>query len=337
MTEEETLTVPTFSVQTSEKTEFDEDDYEYPFVYYKNEFPTRDQEIEELSAEPAEGHEDVFEPVEDKNDLIELTEENITAPAEGHRVEHEYVFKPIEDNSDFTEPSEENITAPIEGQRAEFEDSLESAEANSDFTESTEGIPTEPVEGHRVEMIEYDEAAVVQPEYESDMQRYADTTTESIVQQANGKMLEIVDRPSDVEMQFERAEENTVDGFDNLNDLDEIFRNNIEITPFDTKTEDVQWVRISLREPIFLSIDYRSIANHPLIIAAYKKYNHLILGQTTNNGRIEYILGVPGIFESQYVNTLRQLGFTQFKTVVDSGVLRPGDYGYWLCPMLKHY
>ncbi|MDR1560359.1 MAG: hypothetical protein LBS84_11830 [Clostridiales bacterium] len=122
--------------------------------------------------------------------------------------------------------------------------------------------------------------------------------------------------------------------YDVLGDLNVIFDENIEINPFDTSSPDAQWVRISLKEPVYLPIDYRYLMNHPLIVAAYKKYNHLILGRMNNDGKTEYALGMPGIYEPQYVNAARMMGFTQFKTVAENGgQLRPGDYGYWLTPL----
>ena len=116
-----------------------------------------------------------------------------------------------------------------------------------------------------------------------------------------------------------------------LSSLKEILDNNIEINPFDSKTPGEKWVRISLREPVYLPMDYRYFMNHPFIIAAYKKYNHMILGCMDDEGN--YFLGVPGVYEPQHKNALRQLGFTQFKTVKDSEELRQNDYGYWLAPI----
>ena len=121
-----------------------------------------------------------------------------------------------------------------------------------------------------------------------------------------------------------------------LSNLKEVFDNNIEITPFETKSPDEKWVRVSLREPIYLPVDYRLLMNHPFIIAAYKKYNHLIMGYITDNGKTRYILGVPGVYEPQYVNTVHHLGFTQFKTVLDKKELNPDDHGYWLTSLYMH-
>jgi len=122
-------------------------------------------------------------------------------------------------------------------------------------------------------------------------------------------------------------------GFDSIRSLKEVFDSNIEITPFESKSAEEKWVRVSLREPVFLPVDYRYFMNHPFIIAAYRKYNHLIMGTITGKGKTQYVLGVPGVYEPQYVNAAHQLGFTQFKTIHDSEELHPNDYGYWLAPV----
>ena len=149
--------------------------------------------------------------------------------------------------------------------------------------------------------------------------------------QEETKEADIVDKPAD-----ERAPgaESSVLDYSH-GDLAEIFANNIEITPFDTISQNTKWVRISLREPVFLPVSYRLLMNHPLIIAAYKKYNHMIMGCITDNYETNYVLGVPGIYEPQYISAAQQLGFTQFKTVTANVVLHPGDYGYWLTPLTK--
>jgi len=120
--------------------------------------------------------------------------------------------------------------------------------------------------------------------------------------------------------------------YETLGTLKEIFDNNIEITPFEPKSPDEKWVRISVREPIYLPIDYRFLMNHPFVIAAYRQYSHMIMGRIIGE-HTHYFLGVPDTYQPQYVNVARQIGFTQFKTVTDNAGLRPGEYGYWLAPL----
>ena len=338
VSQEETPVRLTLSEESTEK--FDEPDTDYTFFFFQNDFPARDEEskdtltkLDEVSGESKDTITKLAEVSEEAEDTLdrlveenEVAEDTITRLAEENGEAEDTKTELVEE----TVEVEEIITELIE-ETVEVEEIItELDEENVDLSESVEGTR---------EMLESVESNtdMTEPEIESDTYKHSDDTpSEEQVQQAHSKKIEIVDRTSEVEMQLEKAEENVVTEHDEINELSEIFKYNIEITPFDTKTEDTQWVRISLREPIFLSIDYRNVVNHPLIVAAYKKYNHLILGRTANDGRTDYILGVPGIFESQYVNIVRQLGFTQFKTVIDSGVLRPGDYGYWLCPMLKH-
>jgi hypothetical protein len=113
-------------------------------------------------------------------------------------------------------------------------------------------------------------------------------------------------------------------------DIERILHNNIEMVPFEHPSPNLRWVRISLKEPAYLDIDYRNFCNHPLVVSAYRKYKHLILGRQKAEGQVRYILGVPGVFEPQYRVMAQRLGFTQFKCVDDVDTLRAGEYGYWL-------
>ncbi|MDR0999483.1 MAG: hypothetical protein LBL96_01560 [Clostridiales bacterium] len=110
-------------------------------------------------------------------------------------------------------------------------------------------------------------------------------------------------------------------------ELDHIFCDYVEMNPFSSRCKDIKWVRVSLKEPIFLNLDYRAIICHPFVVAAYKKYRHLMIGRTNN---CEYILGVPGVFEPRYRSLAQRLGFTRFKCVADTPTLVDGEYGYWL-------
>ncbi len=112
--------------------------------------------------------------------------------------------------------------------------------------------------------------------------------------------------------------------------LDFIFKNNIQMNPFEKQNKQIKWVRISLKELINLPIDFWLYANHPFILSAYYKNKHLILGN--NNKNDEYILGLPDKYQPEYKNVLRKLGFVQFKCCKDKKPMK-NDYGYWLAPI----
>ena len=168
-------------------------------------------------------------------------------------------------------------------------------------------------------------------EYEPDVDEYFEYFEDGFNAYKNSDGTEEDTRLSEEEIP-ENIRQDEID-YEILSNLKEVFENNIDITPFEQKSADEKWVRISLREPVYLPVEYRLLMNHPLIIAAYKKFNHLILGRMADEGRTQYILGVPGIYEPQYGNAVRQMGFTQFKTVLEGKGLNPNDYGYWLAPL----
>jgi hypothetical protein len=112
-------------------------------------------------------------------------------------------------------------------------------------------------------------------------------------------------------------------------ELDELFETNAQMSPFEKQTKDVKWVRISMREPIALPIDYLKVFNNPFIISSYEKYNHFIIGRVPEGDTTIYMLGVPAIYNTQNMKTAKSLGFTQFKCV-DNVVPADGEYGYCL-------
>ncbi|MDR2649513.1 MAG: hypothetical protein LBB94_07335 [Clostridiales bacterium] len=254
---------------------------------------------------------------------------------------------------------ENNLTPPIEAPTAETvsvgsadkdEDNADGNPLNSadndrgaveyaddqDFFGSLSEYPPEETE-YPSEETEYPPEETEYPseetEYPPEKTEYPPETTDRILEKASDdaqSLSEEEQRNADLS----EADLDVLSDLDVFSDLNEIFANNIEITPFDCGAPDAQWVRISIKEPVYLPIDYRYIINHPLIVAAYKKYNHLIMGRVINNDKTEYALGVPGVYEPQYVSAAQLMGFTRFKTVAETeGRLRAGDYGYWLTPL----
>ncbi len=114
------------------------------------------------------------------------------------------------------------------------------------------------------------------------------------------------------------------------NDLDHIMKNNTTLTPFANQNRDVKWVRITVDEIVTLPIDCWKYMNHPFIISASKKYNHLILGKFADNGKVKYVLGVPGEYNQAYKLHASKLGFKQFKPCENKNNPTATDYGYWL-------
>lgn len=130
---------------------------------------------------------------------------------------------------------------------------------------------------------------------------------------------------------YEDGESVTIKEHQTKNDLDLIFEEYATMTPFQRQNREVHWIRISPKELCLLPFDFYTYQCNPLILSAYRKYQHLILGRTggkLEKGR-EYILGVPEQYHTDYRLTALKMGFGQFKCCEDARP-REGDYGYWL-------
>ncbi len=120
-----------------------------------------------------------------------------------------------------------------------------------------------------------------------------------------------------------------------VKNLEYIFLNNPVMKPFQTQRRPVKWVRITVKELALLNINHWKFMNHPAIISAEKKYNHLILGMIedkTEDDKYGYYLGVPDKYSPDFKITAYRLGFIQFKSS-DDNAPQAGDYGYWLMPV----
>ena len=114
--------------------------------------------------------------------------------------------------------------------------------------------------------------------------------------------------------------------------LQSIFGNCSKIRPFKEQDDDIQWIRITPNELNFLPDDFKRFKEDNLITAAYKKFNHLILGCKNQDNNAQIIFGMPDIHskigeESAYVS-----GLTEFKCC-DCGDIGEGKHGYWLKTM----
>ncbi len=117
-------------------------------------------------------------------------------------------------------------------------------------------------------------------------------------------------------------------------ELEDIFKNNLVMKPFENQIKNIRWVRIALYELVALPFDYRFYMNNSFISLAYKKYKHLILGECMENGDKHYVLGVPELYDIGCLNMALEMGFVQFKCCEDKLPVT-GIHGYWLLPIRK--
>jgi hypothetical protein len=120
-----------------------------------------------------------------------------------------------------------------------------------------------------------------------------------------------------------------VNGSSEPTDIDGLFNSAGQITPFARQNKPVDWVRLGENDTTALNASFGKVMNNTFILACMKRYDHLILGKSTSDGREKYYLGVPDIYSHEYRTSAYRLGFNQFKTASDV-TLKNGEYGYWI-------
>lgn len=113
-----------------------------------------------------------------------------------------------------------------------------------------------------------------------------------------------------------------------MSDIDLIFSDNTKMIPFGEK-DKINWVRICLDEMIALPIKDTSVMRLPLVVSAYRKYQHLIVGKMENEDKRQYFFGAPDCYEPDYKMNAAHSGFSQFQCC-DNSNPNKGSYGYWL-------
>lgn len=121
---------------------------------------------------------------------------------------------------------------------------------------------------------------------------------------------------------FEKDEETS------FADLNRLFTHNKTIAPFQKQTKSFSWTKISLKETIYLPINFWSLVNDPFIVACYKRHNHLVLGRFQK----EYLLGLPDTYNQKNKARANAKGFVQFKCCDDTAP-KEGEAGYWIMPI----
>lgn len=114
-------------------------------------------------------------------------------------------------------------------------------------------------------------------------------------------------------------------------DIEILFKHNKKAAPFKYQTKEFSWVNISLREAIYLPINFWALVNDPFVVACFNKHNHLILGAYEK----EYLLGIPDVYSKKNKTKINSKGFVQFKCCEDIK-LEEGVAGYWIMPIYGH-
>ncbi|MCL2564449.1 MAG: hypothetical protein FWE24_01390 [Defluviitaleaceae bacterium] len=111
--------------------------------------------------------------------------------------------------------------------------------------------------------------------------------------------------------------------------LQNIFVNCSKIRPFKEQDSDLQWVRITPNELNYLPDEFKHLKDDYLIVAAYKKFNHLILGYKNQDNISQIIFGMPDIYTKISKDSAHVSGLIEF-SCCDCKDIEEGKHGYWL-------
>ena len=88
----------------------------------------------------------------------------------------------------------------------------------------------------------------------------------------------------------------------------------------------VEGIKISPSDLAYLTFLPFDLGANRFLLHGYKNYKHLLLGRMEGQNR--YILGIPGVFDSQEQFMAKMFGFPCFKPI--RSFLKPsGQFGYW--------
>lgn len=99
------------------------------------------------------------------------------------------------------------------------------------------------------------------------------------------------------------------------------------IYPFEDK-EISQCVRIEPRDIGILPMDCWILGNNSFLLHGYYNFRHLIFARRNKDNTEQYLLGVPGTYESREKFIANMFGFGEFKTG-KTKMIKTGEFGYW--------
>ena len=92
-------------------------------------------------------------------------------------------------------------------------------------------------------------------------------------------------------------------------------------------------IRLSHRDLNRVPRDKWELGNNSFLLHGFYQYQHLLLLRRQTEREVQYLLGVPGIYNEQEQMMASMFGFQEFK-VMKGPDMKNGNFGYW-CRLLK--
>lgn len=102
-----------------------------------------------------------------------------------------------------------------------------------------------------------------------------------------------------------------------------------ELPPLDPFEDHaiVETIKITPSDLGYLQACNLDLGTNQFLLHGYKNYHHLILGRI--HGQMQYIIGIPGIYDPQEQFMAKMFGFPCFKPIRECRQ-KNGQFGYWL-------
>lgn len=112
----------------------------------------------------------------------------------------------------------------------------------------------------------------------------------------------------------------------------DILDTGVKMYPFQDG-ELAECVRMEPKDIGRLPIEYWNLGNNSFLLHGYCNYKYLLFAKRMNRIRCEYLIMIPGIYQTKERMMARMFGFEQFKCA-KRREQRPGEFGYWYMTLI---
>ncbi len=92
--------------------------------------------------------------------------------------------------------------------------------------------------------------------------------------------------------------------------------------------QEIECVNMQLNDLQEFPRKYWYVGNNSFLLHGFFNYRHILFGEMSENGKKEYFIGVPGIFQNQERVMASMFGFPEFRTAKHTE-FKTGNFGYW--------
>ena len=97
---------------------------------------------------------------------------------------------------------------------------------------------------------------------------------------------------------------------------------------FPFEGQEIECIRMNLNDLRDFPQKYWYLSKNSFLLHGFFNYRHILFGVIRENGKKEYFLGIPGVFQNQERLMASMFGFPGFRTA-KAAAYKTGNFGYW--------